>query len=283
LIQGVAEEEEIGFDLGFEVGLVGGFENDFEGAGTDFGGAAEHAGIAFADEAVAGDEVVDGGVAVTGEHFFGGGERGLDDVLGDLGAKGESVEAGGIAVGMEGDDAVEAKGAELALEEAHFRLVGSEPEFAVEIAAAAGMPGGVLVAGRIAQRVDVELVATGDGGLGLEQLEEADGGQNARGLVTMDTGKEGNAEVLPAAAWADEKILLKGVGVLVLLPVAQGVGNPEMPIFVEGEEELAQVSAARFGGGGEIEPSRFSGGLGSGNRRTHVLIKEFSIDIVEIM
>ena len=144
-----------------------------------------------------------------GSDFFRRLQRRFHHMLRHLRAEGEGVEPGRIVVGVERNQPVEAQRADLPLEQLHLRLARAEPEFAVQIAPAARMPRAVLEAGRIAKRVDVDLVAARELGILRQLLQETDRRENPRRLIAMNAGENPDAIVIAAAARADEKILLQ--------------------------------------------------------------------------
>ena len=148
-----------GVDAEVEGSEAGGFEDDFEGAGTLFWRGAEDAWVAFADDAAVGAEAVDDWGVVAGEEGGSGVEGGFEEVGAKEGSADEAVEAVGGIVFVEGDDDVVAFGAEFGFEVLDFWLGGAVPEFAIEVEACEGVSGTGGEAGGVAFREEVEFEA----------------------------------------------------------------------------------------------------------------------------
>ena len=148
-----------GVDAEVEGSEAGGFEDDFEGAGTLFWRGAEDAWVAFADDAAVGAEAVDDWGVVAREEGGSGVEGWFEEVGAEEGSADEAVEAVGGIVFVEGDDDVVAFGAEFGFEVLDFWLGGAVPEFAIEVEACEGVSGTGGEAGGVAFREEVEFEA----------------------------------------------------------------------------------------------------------------------------
>jgi len=116
LIERVAQKNQVRLDLSLHFGLMGSFEDNFEGPGVSFGSGAKHAGITFANESVSSHKVIDGRITVARENFFRRLQRGFDHMLRHLGAESKSIEPLRFIVRMQGNEPVKTKGADLALQ-----------------------------------------------------------------------------------------------------------------------------------------------------------------------
>ena len=134
------------------------------------------------------------------QERFGGGEGGFGDGFGHRRAARVGVEAVRRVVRVQGDDAVKAVDRQFAFQQGDLRLERFAPELAVEVEARARMPGAVLVAGRVADEVGVNLVAERQHGPGGQLVEKFPQRQRAFGFVAMDGGKNPEPQPIAAAA-----------------------------------------------------------------------------------
>jgi hypothetical protein len=73
---------------------------------------------------------------------------------------------------MQREDAVKVPADEFPLENVHLGFVRGAPELAVQVFAAPGVPGVVLVSGGVAERIDGEMIGAAYFGIRLEEPEK---------------------------------------------------------------------------------------------------------------
>src|SRR5476651_731356 len=98
---------------------------------------------------------------------------------------------------------------DLPLQKLHLRLARTDPEFPIQIAAAPRMARAVLEAGRIAKRIDVNLITPRQVGIVRQLLQKTNRRENTRSLIAMNAGKNADPEVIAPATRSDKKILFE--------------------------------------------------------------------------
>src|SRR5688572_23904173 len=169
-----------------------------------FGRGSEDAIVAFGDDAVFGGEAVDDWLAVAGNDFFGGGQRGFEQAAGQDRTADETVEAIAGVVGVERDQALEGVGANLIFQQAHLGFGGIAPELTVEVLAGRGQPRACRERRRVADWVKEKIVAFSQSRFLAKHLHETVQRVRARRFVAMNSRKKANAHAIAAAARANK-------------------------------------------------------------------------------
>src|SRR5437762_3567074 len=112
-------------------------------------------------------------------------------MLGKCRAAHESVETIARIVAMQGNEAIIALARQLAFDQLHLWPRRAAPELAIEILARARMTRAVLVTGRIAQRVKMDLVLPRERRHGFKRADQIAQRVHARGFVPMNARKDG--------------------------------------------------------------------------------------------
>ena len=160
-----------GRDLLFERRPRGRLENNFKRPRLQVGRRRQDAGKAFGDNPVTRRKSVDQGAAIARQDLLGCPQRRFQQLLVEQPAMRVSVETLARVVGVQRDNAVERLCAQLLLEDLHFGMIRTPPEFPIEINSTAIVPRVILIAGRIAHRVKHEIVAGRQCGLRRQRLQ----------------------------------------------------------------------------------------------------------------
>ena len=104
-------------------------------------------------------------------------------------------------------------------------MVGVFPEFAVQILPAARVSRAVLESGRIANRIERQIIAGGQFRFGFQQFDELDDRVRAFRLVPMDARENADADRRVATIGPDEQIARKIVCFAVHVELHLVVGN----------------------------------------------------------
>ena len=105
-----------------------------------------------------------------GRNFSAARKRGFDQIFRQRRAADETVKPVARVVGVQRDDALKGTRLQFGLQQAHFRLGGIFPEFAVQILAAARKARGVLETGRIADGIKRKIISGGEFGFALRAI-----------------------------------------------------------------------------------------------------------------
>ena len=104
----------------------------------------------------------------------------------------------------------------------------------------------VLEARGIAERVKVNLITPRQVRILRQLLQKANRGENTRGLVAMDPGKNADAEVIAAATRSDKEILLERIVIRPDAPGPQGCGEPGGLRLLQRGQRLTKILSACF-------------------------------------
>src|SRR5262249_33303058 len=97
-------------------------------------------------------------------------------------------------VGVQRDDSVEPTLRQFTLEDHHLGLRRFAPELAIQILAAARFARAVLVAGRVAKRIDVEMKGAAEKRVVLHEAQKIDQRVNSRWLVAVYSREDGELQ-----------------------------------------------------------------------------------------
>src|SRR2546430_7089996 len=152
----------------------------------------------------------------------------------------EAINAIAGIVRMQLDQPAEMSGLEFMFDNLDFRLRGGAPEFAIQIAAATILPGIILKAGRITNRINVKQETFREIGLDRKFVQKMRCRQCACWFVAVDRGENSDANGIQAVGTAEIESR-QGILLVINGEASQGIVFHARQ-FQQGSKELLERS-----------------------------------------